>query len=199
MRTLGRYTTENIDVLKEGATSRIADLFYAFRFLRLLTMPWKKTAAYKTGMIDDKGKRLRDEKNKRIKATTPKQKSAYTVFHRLVFNLKRLLGKISFGRSTIASYAAALFLIKEHTGMSEGQIKKIMDQVDMNDWDKGNYTLVNDIASIETGEYIAMANTKVKITESVHPYSTFLGESIFKVYHPKTNKQIFITTGDITR
>jgi len=217
MRTLGRYTTENIDVLKEGATSRIADLFYAFRFLRLLTMPWKKTAAYKTGMIDDNGKRLRDEKNKRIKATTPKQKSAYTVFHRLVFNLKRLLGKISFGRSTIASYAAALFLIKEHTGMSEGQIKKIMDQVDMNDWDKiplneskwfvniigelnpGNYTLVNDIASIETGEYIAMANTKVKITESVHPYSTFLGESIFKVYHPKTNKQIFITTGDITR
>ena len=66
MRTLGKYTTENIDVLKEGAVSRVADLFYAFRFLRLLTMPWKKTGAYKEGLIDDKGKRLRDKKNKRI-------------------------------------------------------------------------------------------------------------------------------------
>jgi hypothetical protein len=214
-----RYTTQHIDVIKEGAVSRVADLFYAFRFLRLLTMPWKKTAAFKTGVIDDKGARIRDEKGKRIKPKTfnPKQKAAYTVFHRLVFNLKRMLQKISFGRGTIASYAAALFLIKEHTGMSEKQIVKIMDQVDMNDWDKiplqeskwfvniigelnpGNYTLVNDIASIETGEYIAMTNTKVKITEAVHPYSTFLGESIFKVDHPKTGQQIFITTGDITR
>ena len=128
MRTLQRYTTENVIELKEGAISRIGDLFYAFRFLRLLTMPWKKTAAFKTGVIDDKGARLRDERGKRIKPKTfnPQQKAAYTVFHRLVFNLKRLLQKISFGRGTIASYAAALFLIKEHTGMSERQIKKIM-------------------------------------------------------------------------
>jgi len=217
MRTLGKYTTENIDVLKEGAVSRVADLFYAFRFLRLLTMPWKKTAAYKEGLIDDKGKRLRDEKNKRIKPKTSKQKAAYTVFHRLVFNLKRLIGKISFGKSTIASYAAALFLIKEHTGMSEGQIKKIMDQVDMNDWDKlplqeskwfiniqgnlnpGEYTLINDIASPQTGEHIAMANTRIKVATAEQPYATFLGESIYKVNHPKTGQQIYITTGDITR
>ena len=212
-----RYTTQHIDILEEGAASRVADLFYAFRFLRLLTTPWKKTGAYKEGLIDDKGKRLRDSKGKRIKPKTPKQKSVYTVFHRLVFNLKRLITKVSFGRSTIASYAAALFLIKEHTGMSEGQIKKIMDQVDMNDWDKlplneskwfvnilghlnpGEYTLISDIASPETGEHIAMANTRIKVASAEQPYATFLGESIYKVNHPKTGQQIYITTGDITR
>ena len=214
-----RYTTQHIDVLKEGAVSRVADLFYAFRFLRLLTMPWKKTGAFKTGVIDDKGARIRGEDGKRIKPKTfnKDQKAAYTVFHRLVFNLKRLLQKIAFGRGTIASYAAALFLIKEHTGMSEKQIIKIMDQVDMNDWDKiplqeskwfvnvlgelnpGNYTLISDIASPKTGEHIAMANTRIKVATAEQPYATFLGESIYKVNHPKTGQEIYITTGDITR
>ena len=212
--TLQRYTTENIDVLKEGILSRAADLFYAFRFLKLLVTKWENTQAYKLGLIDNKGKRL-----KKVKIATPPQKSAYTVFHRLVFNIKRLLMKIP-GVSTgrLASYAAALFLIREHTGMSESQIKKIMDQVDLEfDWDNlplqeskwfvnilgdlnpGTYMLVNDIASLETGEYIAMTNTKIKVIEAQKPYTTFLGESIYKVHHPKTNQYIFITTGDIIR
>ena len=59
--------------------------------------------------------------------------------------------------------------------------------------------LVNDIASVDTGEHIAMANTKIKVATTEHPYATFLGESIYKVYHPKTGQQIFITTSDITR
>ena len=209
-----RYTTEHIDLLKEGILSRAADLFYAFRFLKLLVTKWENTPAFKLGLIDRKGKRLKDKK-----IETPVEKSAYTVFHRLVFNIKRLLMKIP-GVSTgrLASYAAALFLIREHTGMSEKQIKKIMDQVDLEfDWDNlplqeskwfinvlgelnpGAYTLVNNIASPDTGEYIAMANTRIITYTAQEPYATFLGESIYKVYHPKTNQKIFITTGDITK
>jgi hypothetical protein len=208
------YTTKHVDILKEGILSRAADLFYAFRFLKLLVTKWENTDAYKLGLVDRKGKRLKDKK-----IETPVQKSAYTVFHRLVFNIKRLLMKIP-GVSTgrLASYAAALFLIREHTGMSENQIKKIMDKVDLEfDWDNlplqeskwfvniegnlnpGTYTLVNDIASLVTGDHIAMSNTKVKVVETQEPYATFLGESIYKVLHNKTNQYIFITTGDITR
>ena len=47
MRTLQRYTTDNVTELKEGAVSRVADLFYAFRFLRLLTQKWDTTPAFK--------------------------------------------------------------------------------------------------------------------------------------------------------
>ena len=149
-------------MLKEGILSRAADLFYAFRFLKLLVTKWENVPAFKLGLIDKKGQRI-----KAVKIETPAQKSAYTVFHRLVFNIKRLLMKIP-GVSTgrLASYAAALFLIREHTGMSEKQIKKIMDQADLEfDWDNlplqeskwfinvegnlnpGIYTLINDIAS----------------------------------------------------
>ena len=214
MRTLQRYTTENVTELKEGAISRIGDLFYAFRFLRLLTQKWDTTPAFKLGLIDKDGKRL-----KSVKIETPGQKSAYTVFHRLVFNVKRLLQKLPFGKTTIAKYAAALYLIKEHTHMSEKQIKNIMDKIDLEfDWDNlplqeskwfintlgelnpGNYMLVNDIASVNTGEIVALANSKITtLSQYKTPYDTFLGESIYKVYHPKTNQEIFITTGDITR
>ena len=214
MRTLQRYTTENVTELKEGAISRIGDLFYAFRFLRLLTQKWDTTPAFKLGLIDKDGKRLKD-----IKIETPGQKSAYTVFHRLVFNVKRLIQKIpGVGKTTIAKYAAALYLIKEHTHMSEKQIKKIMDQVELDlDWDNlplqeskwfvniegdlnpGTYTLVNDIASVNTGEMVAKSNSKIHAYASLKPYDTFLGESIYKVYHPKTGQHIFITNGDITR
>ena len=201
------------ETIKEGAISRIGDMVYAFRFLKLLVTPWKNTQAYKLELIDDKGKRI-----KKKKLETPQEKSAYTVFHRLVFNIKRLLQVIPGGGSRLATYASALFLIKEHTNMSSAQIIKIMDKVDLEfDWDNlplreskwfvnndghlnpGQYTLINVIASIETGEHIAMANTRVKINTTQEPYAIFLGESIYKVNHPKTNQRIFITTGDITR
>jgi hypothetical protein len=214
MRTLQRYTTDNVIELKEGAISRIGDLFYAFRFLRLLTQKWDTTPAFKLGLIDKDGKRI---KSKKIE--TPGEKSAYTIFHRLVFNVKRLIQKIpGIGKTTLVRYAAALYLIKEHTHMSEKQIRTIMDKVELNlDWDNlplneskwfisvlgelnpGIYTLVNDIASVDTGEIIAMANSKIKIITSEKPHDTFLGESIYKVYHPKTGQHIFITNGDIMR
>ena len=91
-----------------GVVSRTADLFYAFRFLKLLVTPWDKTGAFEQGIIDENGKNLKKAKE----LTTPQEKEVYTVFHRLVFNLKRLLNKVPFGKSRLASYAAALICRK---------------------------------------------------------------------------------------
>ena len=96
--------------------SRSADLFYAFRFLKLLVTPWESMEAYKLGIIDKDGKVIKKTR------TTSEEKAAYTVFHRLVFNIKRLLSRLPFGKTKIASWATALFLIKEETGMSEEAI-----------------------------------------------------------------------------
>ena len=108
-----------------GIISRAGDLFYAFRFLKLLVTPFEKTKAFELGIIDDKGKVLK----KASQRTKPEQKSAYTVFHRLVFNLKRLIGKVPGGKSVVARYGAALFLIKEHTGMSEKKMLETLEKV----------------------------------------------------------------------
>ena len=66
--------------------TRTADLFYTFRFLKILTTPFEKTDAYKLGIIDNKGKR-----DKKVLIDNDKRKKAYTAFHRLVFNVKRLM------------------------------------------------------------------------------------------------------------
>ena len=39
-----------------SVVSRTADLFYAFRFLKLLVTPWDKMEAFDLGVIDDNGK-----------------------------------------------------------------------------------------------------------------------------------------------
>ena len=98
---------------------RIADTAYALRFLKLLVTDWEDTSAFKEGLIDKNGKRI-----KTVKAETKKQKEAYTIFHRLVYNIKRLVGNNKF-----TSLASALFLIKEETGMSEEEIKGVLSEV----------------------------------------------------------------------
>lgn len=95
-----------------------SDNIYAFRFLWLLTRKWKALDAYKFGIIDEVGKPLK----KYSDLTNSKEKGSYTKFHRIVFSIKRLLEKVPFGKSTIASYAAALYLIKEETGMNNDQV-----------------------------------------------------------------------------
>ena len=48
--------------------SRGADLYFVFRFLRLLTMKYTSTEAYKLGIIDKKGKALK--KSSELEAIT---------------------------------------------------------------------------------------------------------------------------------
>ena len=196
-----------------GIISRAGDLFYAFRFLKLLVTPFEKTEAFKLGIIDKDGKVLK----KSAERNQPEEKSAYTVFHRLVFNIKRLLGKVPGGKSVVARYGAALFLIKEHTGMSEKAIIKALEkyletdlstnQIDENTWYQdyedrllpGNYILQTDVVSLETGEPLAYANQKVVVEDFTTPVGSFNNINIYRVKHKNTNQYIHITNRDISR
>ena len=196
-----------------GIISRAGDLFYAFRFLKLLVTPFEKTEAFKLGIIDKDGAILK----KAAERQSPEEKSAYTVFHRLVFNVKRLLAKVPGGKSVIGRYGAALFLIKEHTGMSDKAIIKALekyldtdlesDQLDENTWYQdyedrlmpGNYILQTDVVSLETGEPIAFANQKIIVEDFLSPTGSFNNINIYKVKHKNTNQYIHITNRDISR
>lgn len=94
--------------------SQTLDIIYTYRFLKILTTPWVEMDAFKEGIIDEKGKQLK--KLRELK--TMDEKDAYTYFHRMVFNLKRLLNKLPGGESKISSYGAALFLIKEDNNIT---------------------------------------------------------------------------------
>ena len=93
--------------------SRGIDLIITYRVVKMLVTPFEKTQAFKRGIIDADGKVLR--KFKTIKGIERKH---YTMLHRFVFNLKRILKKVGLG-SRLGSFAVALaLLIKENKSMA---------------------------------------------------------------------------------
>ncbi len=195
-----------------GIISRTGDLFYAFRFLKLLVTPFEKTQAFKLGVIDKEGKVLK----KGSERSTPDEKSSYTVFHRLVFNLKRIMAKAPGGKSLVARYGAALFLIKEHTGMSDAKLLKTLEkaldiefteELNENYWYQddearlmpGNYVLTENIASPVTGEVIGFMNEKIIVEDFKSPIGSISNINIYKVLHNKTKQEIYISNRDIKR
>ena len=89
--------------------SRGIDFLITYRVVKLLVTPFEKQEAFKFNIIDEKGKILK--KYKSLK--TEKERKSYTLLHRFVFNLKRILQKVGLG-GKLGSFAVALaLLIKE--------------------------------------------------------------------------------------
>lgn len=191
-----------------GLLTRTTDTVYAFRFLRLLTTPWSKTGAFKMGLIDANGNVLR-------KPETSEEKSKYNIFHKLVFNIKRMLNVLPFGKTTIASYLAALYLIKEKTGVSDRALAKILKETTGVDprlmpleesfWyltedgklRAGTYTLARDLPLSMTGDMLALKKTAVKIVENSLPVGNIFGVNVYNATHCKTGQKVLITQHDI--
>tara|TARA_Y100000004_G_scaffold196622_1_gene267289 strand:+ start:1113 stop:1715 length:603 start_codon:yes stop_codon:yes gene_type:complete len=112
---------------------RIVDTLIVFRILKMLTTPFTKQKAYAFGFIDKNGNRIKYKKNADgvkvpNKPFTKMEKSSLTLLHRLVFNLKRIIEKVPFGKSAFASYAVALLLLKEHTGLNDEQAEELYEK-----------------------------------------------------------------------
>lgn len=97
---------------------RFIDSVIALRILRLLTVPFDQTDAYKMGIIDEKGKELK----RMSQLNTVNERDAYTLLHRMVFRLKKIVEKVPIENKKVASYAAALSLIKEHVELNHEPI-----------------------------------------------------------------------------
>jgi len=192
-----------------GLLSRTGDLVYTLRFLRLLTTKFEDTTAYKLGLIDEKGKKLKS-------ANTSEERDAYNAFHRLVFNLKKLLEKVPGGSSKLASYAAALFLIKEHLNLSDSSVDKIVQASDVdplealaegNSWfctkdgmlSPGIYRLANDKMLNATCEEVCKKGDKVRVFDNTYSKGNMLGVDIFEVTHERTAKQLYVAVGELRK
>ena len=94
--------------------SRAIDLIITYRVVKMLVTPFNKFKAFDLGIIDEKGKNL--IKMKDVKGSDRKH---YTMLHRFVFNLKRILQKVGLG-SRLGSFAVSLaLLIKEDKSMAQ--------------------------------------------------------------------------------
>ena len=189
--------------------NRAIDLFVTYRFLKLLVTPWEKQEAYKEGIIDNKGKNLIKSRD----LTTVDQKASYTLLHRLVFNVKRIMEKIPLVRTQLGTYVTALFLLKENYGINipEPQVTKYLMENNMVNFDAdiaeevmgfgnmlpaGEYKL-KDMVTADDEEVDAQQGDIVTAYEDTPPSDRVLGVDIFPVVHLKSNKKIYVSLEDI--
>ena len=197
---------------------RAVDLFVTYRFLKLLTTPFNKTDAFKFGVIDKDGNRIKNDDGSVEVLRTPDEKGAYTILHKLIFNIKKLFGKVPGLRTKVGTYAAALFLLKdtfkEHVEDPDIFEKEFMKYLKEEGYEldnsisedvigfgeilpKGNYLLVNDILNKEEEELSAKKGDKVVAYDDEAPVDTILGVEIFPVIHVKTQEKIYVSLEDI--
>ena len=206
---------------------RAIDLFVTYRFIKLLVTPFKDTDAYKLGIIDEDGNRVIPPKPKiGVWNKTPKplrtseEKNAYTILHKLVFNIKKIFAKVPGLRTKLGTYAAALFLLKDTFKESvddpdvfEKEFMKYLKEqgYELDDsineevigfgevLPKGEYTLANDILNKEEEELSAKKGDKVVAYDDEAPIDTVLGVDIFPVIHSKTQEKIYVSLEDLNK
>lgn len=199
---------------------RAIDLFVTYRFLRLLTTPFKKTDAFKYGIIDKDGNRIKKPKSTKpaVELATSELQNSYTILHKLVFNIKKLFAKVPGLRTKVGTYAAALFLLKDtfkesvdDPDMFEKEFIKYLKEegYELDDsiseevvgfgevLPKGKYTLIQDILNKEEEDLSAKKGDVVTAYEDVPPVDTILGVEIFPVVHKKTGSVIYVGLEDL--
>jgi len=203
---------------------RAIDLFVTYRFIKLLVTPFEKTDAYKLGIIDKNGNRVMPPPVNNVRQTKPEplrtteEKNAYTILHKLVFNIKKIFAKVPGLRTKVGTYAAALFLLKDtfkesvdDPDMFEKEFMKYLKEegVELDNsiseevigfgevLPKGEYVLVNDILNKEEEELSAKKGDKVIAYDDEAPIDTILGVEIFPIVHVKTQEKIYVSLEDI--
>lgn len=101
--------------------SKAVDLYVIYQIIKRISTPFEDTDAYKLGLIDAKGKKLK-------KASSREEKDAVTYFDRFVFNIKRVMAKVGLD-TKVGSYAAALFLLKESERKGEPTESEILEGI----------------------------------------------------------------------
>lgn len=192
-----------------GIVKRAADLAFTFRFVRMLVLDWKDWDAYKLGLIDENGKRI-----KAVKLDNDEKKSAYTPFIRLAANVKRLLTKIPGGGTKLGSFAAALFLIKEKYELSDSTLDKIIEKLDIDPVDimleqsswfvlkdqsiaPGVYRLYEDKVLNGTIDDIVIAKDQIRIHEECYPVGNVFGIDIYEAEHVRTRQKVYVSVNEI--
>ena len=188
--------------LKEGAMN-VVDTVIVFRILKMMTRKWEEMDAYKFGLIDDNGKRIKSKKPK-----TSEEKNSFTLLHRLVFNLKRVLELLPFGRTRLASYAASLALLKEHFNIDGESLERhfyqylkendlVLDLLEghdnMNNLEKGkDYELRQSVWNEE--DNVGYRGDRVQVLGKT---DNVMGVDIYRVYNYNQDQSMLITGHDI--
>jgi len=191
---------------------RAIDLLITYRVIKMLVTPFEKQPAYALGIIDKNGKVLR--KAKTLK--TGKEKEAYTLLHRFVFNLKRLINIIPGGKSKLGTYAAALgLLLKENKDINMVELEKdlykhlsennlikldddLKESVGFDFLEEGRYIITDKLEDLN-GNTTAEVGDIVYTTENQKPFDNYFGVNLYHVINEDTKEQVMVSEDNIER
>ena len=196
-----------------GILKSAADLVYTIRFLKLLVTKFEDTGAYKAGIIDADGNKVKDFSMDTMD-NRDAYRSHYTAFHRLVFNLKKLMAKAPGGSSIVARYGAALALIKEHGNLSDSNLQKIHEETGIDIMDvllensqwyvlengslgEGVYKMRNDSMTDQCDEIIRK-DDKIRVLEN-NLCHNIMGIPVFEGTHMRTGRRVLFTANEIAK
>lgn len=148
------------------------DLFMVYQFIRRLVTPFTEWEAYKLGIIDERGNVLKKRKELRLQAEV----RAFGVFDVMILNLKKLLEKLPAGQTRLTSYAAALWLIREHKAFTpESMLTEDISDEQLLESAKAFFSSYTDYTTLN--ENVNLKNSIDELFES-----RFLSEAFDKPY-----------------
>jgi len=199
-----------------GVVAGAIDLYMTYRFLRILTQNFVDTNAFKLGIIDENCKILR----KRNTLKSPEERNAYTIFHRLIWMIKRLMGKLPFGKTKLASYAAALWFVKEHASAEGMEYPENLERLLIEHLKETNImpvigldvqfetymkeeTLKKGVYKLKVSQPDAgvvdtdkgpdmLVGDFIDVKKDTEPIDTVLGIEIYKVTHRESGKEVIL-------
>ncbi len=179
--------------------SRVVDALVAYRVLKLLVTPFKKTKAFELGIIDEKGKVLIKSKQIKKLPNSTEARNAYTLLIRFVFNLKRMLSKIGIRGPLGSAAAAAIAFFKEEHGENLEVEKEVYKYLKEQGFEfeisenygeplpEGTYKVKHDIYNLD-GDIAININESIEFTETT---DTIMGYDVFK------HNGVYLTTEDL--
>ena len=162
------------------ASLGVIDTYLTYQFIRRLTANFEDWKAFKTGVIDKDGNIIVPANER-----SSEQKKSFKLFDLLILNLKKILAKIPGGKSKLATFAAALFLITEDLeDYSEEQLlEKLKEYINRDDLSE----LYEEVTNSVGGGAIAGINPPAIRTKDTR----FAGSKVFDVDFEKYWKSRF--------
>jgi hypothetical protein len=138
--------------------ANLVDLYIVYRILRRLTQPFTEWEAYKLGVIDAEGNILK-KSNDRLKMD---EKESFTKFDLMILKLKKLLATLPMGKTRLASYAAALWFLKEEKRLTEDNLQeefekfcikeKMLTEAKVDKHEMGGYVVIDGYVFKDSGK-----------------------------------------------
>ena len=124
------------------------------------------------------------------------------------------MAKAPGGGSRIASYAAALYLLKDNYNISDKEMDLILEEMDLDKLDfikeevewfivednqlsPGTYRIKNESMIINNFNDVVKAKDKILVKEDNKPVGDIFGLDVYKVIHKPTNQKMYVTSSEL--